>query len=107
MTPILNGVGDRSRVKTPTTEIDGSASSGTRPAVEPAARSEALNRAMNFSLALVALVFYRRSCSPCAGGEAHLRGPAFYTQTLGLDWRWSRTAPEQHNGRMTSAAESS
>ena len=26
-------------------------------AVEPAARSEALNRAMNFSLALVALVF--------------------------------------------------
>ena len=88
-----------SRVKTPTTRDRWLRLVGEPDqAVEPAARSEELNRAMNFSLALVALV----CVSPlmffiALAVKLTSRGPVFYTQTrVGLDRRWSRTAPEQH-----------
>ena len=53
---------------------------------------------MNFSLALVALVFISPLMFFLAlAVKLTSRGPVFYTQTrVGLDRRWSRTAPEQH-----------
>ena len=50
------------------------------------------------SLALVALVFISPLMFFLAlAVKLTSRGPVFYTQTrVGLDRRWSRTAPEQH-----------
>jgi len=71
-------------------------------AVEPRARSEALNRAVNSTLGFVALVLVSPLLFFIAlAVKLSSRGPVFYTQTrVGLDRRWARGAtPEPAHKR--------
>jgi lipopolysaccharide/colanic/teichoic acid biosynthesis glycosyltransferase len=63
-------------------------------AVIPQARSEALSRAVNFALALAALILISPLLVLIAlAVKLTSRGPVFYTQTrVGLDRRWPRHA---------------
>jgi lipopolysaccharide/colanic/teichoic acid biosynthesis glycosyltransferase len=64
--------------------------------VVPRSRSELAARALNFTLALVALLFLAPLFLLIAAAvKLTSRGPVFYTQTrIGLDRRWSRRAGE-------------
>ena len=70
-------------------------------AVQPRVRSESLNRAMNFTLSLVALVLVSPLLFFIAlAVKLTSRGPVFYTQTrVGLDRRWSRGASQEQHKR--------
>lgn len=64
--------------------------------VEPAARSEAINRAVNVVIAGIALMLLAPVCVLVALlVKLTSPGPVFYTQTrVGLDRRWRRSEPE-------------
>ncbi len=65
------------------------------PPVVPRARSELLGRALNFTLALLALALLSPLLLLIAVAvKVTSRGPIFYTQTrIGLDRRWDRAPP--------------
>lgn len=63
--------------------------------IVPQTRSEALSRALNFGLALLAIILIAPLLLLIAVAvKLTSRGPVFYTQTrIGLDRRWNRAPP--------------